>query len=196
MKFNRIVPVMLIGKSERIKNKAFLKINGRELFLYGYKTLTKIFKDIIIVCNKDIEKNLREYNLTIISENLNLGPVGAIKVAAENIHKKYIFVVACDMPFLNRSVIEFMCQMVRNDGLVPLHNNGRVEPLHSIYKREGILEIKSLPMKSVVDMIKLMNIIYLPVNEIKKIDHNLLTFKNINTYEDIEWMKKQLGIWE
>ncbi|OIQ05635.1 MAG: hypothetical protein AUK59_03150 [Candidatus Altarchaeum sp. CG2_30_32_3053] len=104
-----IFAVMPIGKSTRIKEKPFVKFNGKFLFLNGYEILSKIFP-VFVVCHTDAEEKIREIlkDDNIIIDTLNIGPLGALYLAAKGMTCDYIFFVGCDMPFLNSVKIKFI----------------------------------------------------------------------------------------
>lgn len=182
--------IMLVGESRRIPDKPFVRFRGKELLLHGYETLKGIFPNILIVCNKRIEPRLKELipESPIISEDLGIGPLGGILEGMRNLSSEYVFVAACDMPFLSREVIEFLSREVDADGAVPLNNENLPEPLHAIYRREKVLELEDLCLKGgkVTNLIDKMDVKLIPVDKIKEYDSNLMTFKNINNPEDLE----------
>ena len=183
--------IMLAGESRRIPDKPFARFRGKELLLHGYETLKKIFPDILIVCNKRIEHRIKELipESPIISEDLNIGPLGGILKGMKNLSSEYVFVTACDMPFLNQAVIEFLCSEADKDGAVPLNNDNLPEPLHAVYRREKVLELEGLCLSGgkVTNLIDDMDVKLIPAAKIKEYDSNLMTFKNINNPEDLEY---------
>ena len=195
MNLNKIQAIMLMGKGTRIENKPFARINGKELFLYGYEILKELFNDIFIVCRNDVFEILKDYKIkNVISENKNIGPVGGIYEGAKNSDSGYIFVAGCDMPFLNKKIIEFLCNSVEGYGVVPVHENGMLEPLHSIYKRKRIIDVfeKIGNERRISKVIEKMNVRFIPAEELRIYDKELLTFRNINTPEDVVWMENYL----
>lgn len=182
-----IEAVMLIGKSRRMKDKPFIEVRGKKLFRYGYETLERVFRDVLIVCEVGLAARLKGYNT--VAEDYGIGPLGAIYEGARNTTSSYIFVAGCDMPFLDDKVLRFLCDNVGVDGAVPVHGDGKLEPLHSVYRRERILEL-DVPDKGgrISDIIRKMDVNLISVDEIREYDPRLLTFRNINTEEDINSM--------
>lgn len=201
--------IMLIGKSKRLKRKAFTPVMGKELFRYALEPIEGIFDSTLVVCESGLEGDLSEcvkkYALDskIISESRGIGPLGGIYEGMENLDSDYVFVTGCDMPFFNACLVEFLCGEIKGadtpgiDGIVP-RINGRIEPLHSIYRREkcmGVIEsLIDLPTWSgrITDMIEGMDIKFIPENELRKYDPELLCFRNINLKEDIEFINEIL----
>jgi len=162
---------MPIGKSERIKEKAFIKFQNKFLFLHGYEILQKIFPTYII-CHPEVEKRIENLKNVII-DTLNVGPLGALYIAGKNLCCDYIFFAGCDMPFLNEDVIKFMCKYIEKGKGVVLKRE-KFEPLHAIYERDFILD-------TVRDAIECSN---LKISKI--IEENLDKFNVIDVYENFK----------
>lgn len=182
--------IMLAGESRRIPNKPFIKFRGKELMLHGYGILKEIFPDVLIVCNERIEPGIKELipESVVISESLDIGPLGGILEGMKNLSSKYVFVCGCDMPFLNREVIGLICSEADKDGAVPLNDENLPEPLHALYRREKVLALEELCLKGgkVTGLIERMDMKIIPSDRIREYDSNLMTFRNINTIGDLE----------
>jgi len=190
-----IFAVMPMGKSKRIENKPFVKFNSKFLFMHGYEILSKIFPTFL-VCHPDVEGKVKEIlkDRNIISDTLNIGPLGALYLAAKGMTCDYIFFVGCDMPFLNREVIKFMCGQIDNNiGGVVLKRE-KFEPLHAIYGRKFVLETAGKMIKNNERKISGMiekntdrfNIIDIDNSELKKFDPEIKFLNDIDTADDLK----------
>ena len=211
MKIKDMQVIMLMGVSRRLKDKPFVMIHGRELFLYGYEKLSELF-DVFIVYEAALIDRLKQYvryhkelNLNIIPESMEIGPLGGIYEGMKHATSEYVFVVGCDMPLLNVGIIKFLYDSVagtKRDGAVPVHDDGCIEPLCSVYRRKKVLEVLDHNLNGngsgrglkIARMIEGMDMIYVPVNDLKEYDNSLLTFKNVNTPEDIVKVEKYLRV--
>jgi len=186
---------MVLGESTRIKNKPFTKIAKKELFLYGYETLSKAFDKVLLVCAAPLEERVASYGVDYATEDYNVGPLGGVIEGLNNLSSDYVFISGCDMPFLNERVIDLLKKKVRDDGAVFIHPNGRIEPLHLIVYRTRARKVLNeiLPgehrMRALFERLE---VEYVPVGEAEKIDPKLMCFTNINTEEDVGWMKETL----
>lgn len=78
------------------------------------------------------------------------GPLAGMVGAATNVDARWLFCCGCDMPLLAESAIRwFIHQLVRRttdgrriDALAIEYPDGVAEPLHTIYRRESIIEIQ------------------------------------------------------
>lgn len=86
---------------------------------------------------------------------------------------------------------------------VPIWSNGNIEPIHSTYNvaearlaAEKTLLMGQLKVSNMID--RLRDVIYVDVEELRKMDRDLVTFFNINTKEDLkraeQILKLQSGI--
>lgn len=103
------------------------------------------------------------------------------------------FILACDNPFIQFRVIELLISnSINYECCIPQWENGFVEPLFAIYPTRKAyylskknLENKEFKLNKLLD--RKWKTKYVSIeNEIKPIDHNLLTFVNLNNTEDIK----------
>ncbi len=178
------------GKSSRMgSNKAFLPLEGVPLIERVRLTLAEIFSHIILSTaspNTYEEIALNE----VVDRYPETGPLGGITSVLETGEKR-IFCVACDMPFLNRDLIEYQCSVTDCDAVVPIWK-GRPEVLHAVYDRNLLNEFqKSLnEMRfKISDSFRDSHIRYISEEEIRRFDAAGLSFRNINTPKDYERLK-------
>ena len=116
-----------------------------------------------------------------------------------NLQTEYFVLTPCDTPFMNMDVIEFLFQEARNyDAAIPLRLNGYLEPLQAVYKSDITLKAARDAIEhdelSILDMIRrLGKVNYVSMEKIKRINPNLDTFFNINTYSDLEEARKRVS---
>jgi molybdopterin-guanine dinucleotide biosynthesis protein A len=116
-----------------------------------------------------------------------------------------IFVIACDMPFVRKDIISFICerhnqaigQAVKiSDATIPLYK-GEPQPLLGVYCKtiipyleDGILNDKT-SMKKLLHEIKTN---FIDESDIMTVDPDGRSFVNINTMEDYERVKGQIAL--
>jgi molybdopterin-guanine dinucleotide biosynthesis protein A len=72
------------------------------------------------------------------------------------------------------------------DAVIPFWNPDMLEPLHAVYRRTALLSyLECHDSLSLRAMVKNLDSRYIPVEELKIIDPDLLTFTNINKPEDL-----------
>ena len=182
------------GKNIRMgENKAFIEIEGISIIKRIQNVFEKLFQEILIVTDqKDSFHNL---NPKIYSDILpDRGVLGGLYTGLHFSSYPYSFCVACDMPYIKESVIEYLIKNIQNyDVVVPKTNDG-LQPLHAIYSKDCIK-----PIKKVMDQKKYKIIDFYPMVKVKiidEIDFQYLdpmntSFININTQEELIKLKER-----
>lgn len=190
------------GKSKRFgKNKAFLKIGGRILIDQIVEKMGRLSNEIIIVTNilkkfDYLPKKFDYLNVKLIKDIIQYkGSLGGIYSGLLFAKNNSIFVVACDMPFLNIPLLKYIISFFQDyDVVIPKINNF-FEPLHAIYSKKCIKPIKRLIDENnlkIIDFFKDVNVKFVKKNEIEKFDPDFLSTFNINTLEDLKIVKEKV----
>ena len=179
---------MLIGEATRLPGKPFVDFHGKPLFKHGHEVLEELFDNVLVSCVPSIEEKLKVFDAAYVVDERQAGPLSGIEVGFKALSSEYVFVTACDMPYLNHDVINSMQSLLRLDGVIPRHPDGYLEPLHAIYKREKTLEI----LGKTPEMLKKLSIlagefdmVYLDTEIIREVDFDLKSFININTRKEL-----------
>lgn len=193
------------GKGDRIGgDKPFIELRDRPLISYTLEVVTKISQELIIVVSRDVHDTTRFNSLVPkdakIIEDIQTegGPLIGVYSGLQYMNSKYTVILPCDAPFVNERVLRYLLKRSYNtDAVIPIWPNGYIEPLHAVYNvsaarkagRKAIDEGK----KRVNDMVqRLKKTIYIPVEDLKHFDQELLTFHNINSTEDLKNAEKIL----
>lgn len=186
------------GKNTRLKTaKSFLKI-GNETIIENIMTKFKsLFDEIIIVTNNpELFNHLTNHHLTKIVNDVipDKGSLGGIYSGLVISKSKYNFVVACDMPFINGQLINYMKNNCDGfDVIIPKLKYG-YEALHSIYSKNCIGFIKKQLQQNklkIIDFFPQVKVKEINEDTIKQFDSKLVSFLNINTNADYQ---QALGI--
>jgi len=180
------------GKASRMGrpcDKAFLKIGNEAIINIQIRMLKKIFKEIIIVTNSsDRYKDLK--GVTLVPDMISgLGPMAGIYSGLLTSSSFYNFVVACDMPFINESVIRYMIKNKDNNDVVVPKIGDKFHPLFGIYSKNCIsiiaesIKQNDLSIRNIYSKVKSR---FLTEHEMEEFDKGLLSLTNINIREDYE----------
>lgn len=180
---NRAVIILSGGKNIRMngKIKAFLNIDGYR-FIDNILLASSDYKEKIISCN-DISKYLEFKDVKLVVDKFKeIGPIGGIYSALKETTLDEALIVAGDMPFLNKEILNFLGNYKFNeDVLVPV-TNGKVQPLCSIYKKrvlETILKMIEEKDYKLKNLLNRLNVKYIDIE-------NGENFSNINTVYEYE----------
>ncbi len=179
--------------------KGFLKINGVTIIEKNIHLLQTICNEVFISTNKpELYFNLR---VNIFGDIFPLrGPMSGIYSSLMNAKNDNLFILACDMPFVNDRILSLIIEKhleeVTSDyhyATIPIYNN-KLQPLCGIYNKKilPILETHLLDEKnSIYLFLKEIKTNLINEHEIKQIDPYGKSFVNINTIDDYEMIRKQ-----
>lgn len=176
------------GASSRLgMDKNFVTVGGMQLIQRVVSVLKPLCDEVIISTNSP--HLFEEYKLKTVKD---IHPIGG---ALAGIHsgltamsaRRGMF-VACDMPFLNGRLIEYMKNQNEADAVVPIWN-GKYEPLHAVYSKNCLGAIKrsiASGIKKIIHFYDEINVKIVSEEKIKRFDAEGLCFFNINTPADLE----------
>jgi len=177
------------GENKRMPvPKAFIEVEGQRIIERNLGIMKQLFKEVFIITNQP--ESYIYLGVPLFGDIYNIrGPMTGIFTALVNSKNSWIFISACDMPFLNGHLIEYLYSK-RDDfsAVVPMAGD-RVEPLFAFYSKSLLLlmEESILMGRPVIkDFLKNKKVKYVTVDEIKKIDPEMRSFINLNTPEDVE----------
>jgi molybdopterin-guanine dinucleotide biosynthesis protein A len=183
------------GNSRMGTDKSFLKIKGKPLIERTLRVFNELFDETIIVTNTPEIYVL--YDAILVGDLIKKrGPMAGIYSGLLNAKDTYSFVVACDMPFLNKSLISFMMGLAEGVDMIIPRVSGMVEPLHAIYSKSCLTHIeKHLKDErwGLSDLPRDCKVRYIEEVEISKIDPEMKSFININTPDDLEKVMAREG---
>jgi molybdopterin-guanine dinucleotide biosynthesis protein A len=184
-----------LGTRMNGREKALMMLEDSTLLELSLSVLDDV-SDEVIISLRD-EEQVQEFShylqgRKIVTDRIrNAGPLAGMLSGFERAEGDYVFTVACDMPYLNRTLIDMMFDMVgEHEALIPISEYGRKEPLHAVYKRdvmlgaiESALEEGSRSILSPVSFLD--DVIYLDAEVIRTIDKEFKSFVNVNTPQDM-----------
>ena len=125
--------VLAGGQGRRFgRTKAGLPWGDATLVDQAAVQLQRIFPEVLVVGAVSEVIGVRH----VTDLDPTRGPLGGIQDAIRTASHPYVFVVACDLPFLNPDLIQGLCRAA--DGfqvVVPESAPGYLEPLHAVYHR-------------------------------------------------------------
>jgi molybdopterin-guanine dinucleotide biosynthesis protein A len=181
------------GKNTRIGlEKAFLRIQNRVIIEEILAKLSKIFPKIIVVTNSPSSYCYPGVELVkdILPDKGSLGGIYSGLVASGT---HYNFFLACDMPFISLSLIEYMRQNAEGYDVVTPKLNNYFEPLHAIYSKDCIQPIKEQLLRNDLQIFRFFNRVEVKCineGEVRAFDPRGIAFFNINTEDDVEEAKR------
>ena len=186
--------VILVGGEARRANgqeKYFFTYEGKTFIERLIDSLSQVVDEIILVA-RDPEQ-CKRFNAIkgvrcITDIRTGTGPIGGLHAGTLAAQGEVIFVSACDMPCVDPRVITHLFNRIDNyDAAIPSWNPDMLEPLHAVYRKTALMGyLENHASYSLRTMVRGLNTLYVPIDEIRAIDHELSTFTNINKIEDLE----------
>ena len=186
--------ILMGGKNSRMNGnvKGLLKIKN-STFLEKIQETLNDFSSIYLSINdkfsKEQKQNFENMGFKIIEDIYKeIGPLGGIYSSLLNCKEEYLFITACDMPFITKNSIEVLCNKVdkNTDGVVFYDKNNKLYPLGAIYSKnvlpiiEEMIEKKYYKLSYFIEKSNFVKI------NIEKTDIPLKVLSNINTLQEYD----------
>ena len=180
------------GLSRRLgRDKAVEPFGGEPLISRVIDRLAALTDETIVVVNS--EARARELPLpadtkTAVDIYPDSGSLGGIFTGLSAASNQWGFVVACDMPFLNTTLIARMLALREGcDAVVP-RLDGYPEPTHSAYSKACLPHIERRLEAGQLRIVRFfgdVRVRYVSEDEVDAFDADRLSFFNVNTPEDL-----------
>jgi molybdopterin-guanine dinucleotide biosynthesis protein A len=174
-----------------------LLLNGQPLIARTVQQLSILSDDLIVAT--DTPERFEPLGLgarLVTDQRPDEGSLMGIYSGLNAARHSYALVVACDMPFLNKALIDHLIDLSPGyDIVIPKTEDG-LQPLHAIYSQKCLPFMEDLLRK---DNLKILDFFHrvkkreVPTEEILPLDPKLASFLNLNTPEDIARAKEYLG---
>lgn len=117
------------------------------------------------------------------------GALGGLQAALSACKREWAIVVACDLPFVNTELFEFLAgQCMDHDAVVPLQPDERPQPLAALYCiepcRRVATEMIEQGRRRPLDLLAAVETRWVPFSEMRNLTQSESFFVNINTPED------------
>ena len=183
------------GKSSRMgRDKALVPFFGGTMIEYILKQVDGFGLDTTIITNSP--NDYRFLNLPLFPDVIpDWGALGGVYSAIYHAPQETCLVLACDMPFVNRALLEYLITLVpSHDAVIPrLDPTGNkmpafAEPFRAVYRKtclEPIKKVIELGQRRVISFFDQVNVRFVDRVEVEHFDPGLKTFFNVNTPEDL-----------
>jgi molybdopterin-guanine dinucleotide biosynthesis protein A len=183
------IAIMAGGKSSRMgRDKSFVLFQGRPMIEVIQERVIGLGDELILITNKP--DDYAHLNLPLFGDVYpDHGSLGGIYTAVYYATHPHTLVVACDMPWLNRPLLEHMLGLRQMADVIVPRWQQYPEPLHAIYSKaclaaiEEKLREKRLKITAFFSQVK---VHFVEREVIARFDADGRSFANINTPEELE----------
>jgi len=198
------VVVLAGGTSRRLgPNKPLTQVGNRSMLAHAIMTASTISDEVIVVAGDPLQETVYRKEIPakvlVVHDKIHQrGPLVGLYTGLEKVNSHYAAVLPCDCPFVKKEVVLYLYGFAKGmDAAVPVWPDGKIEPLHCVFRakpaRKAAIEAMKAEMDTIREMIQQMDRVkFVSIEKIKEFDPALLTFLNINTPEDLERARRIL----
>ncbi|MDR0355138.1 MAG: molybdenum cofactor guanylyltransferase [Deltaproteobacteria bacterium] len=183
------------GRSSRMGfDKKDLILGRKRVFDALAAKLTKLFGQLLVSSNTELK------GYEVLADDIGSGPLAGILQGLRRCRSRYLYVIACDMPFLNPDYLEHMRQIIEKencDVCLTGRPDGRYEPFNAFYSVNCLetvekgLEEEIFKIRPVLDRL---DVHVVPPEEAARFNSEVMFF-NVNKPEDLK-RAEELGLGE
>jgi molybdopterin-guanine dinucleotide biosynthesis protein A len=134
--------ILIGGRSSRFgRDKAIAELGGKTLAQRSFQTTTEALPNSGVTF---VAANEAQFSIDAITAGgpfifdlmPDRGPLGGLHAALAYARTPWIFVLACDYPFVTSELIRFLADKVSDNcgAVIPQQDDGRLQPLCAFYK--------------------------------------------------------------
>lgn len=185
------------GKSRRMgEDKRYLVMGGQTLLERGLAVLRSMFQEVLVVIAQDSPP--LDLEVRVVRDLVpDCGSLGGVYTGLAQATTPYIFVAACDMPFLDPAVIAQFTSRRTSLDIVMAKLAGRLHPMHALYSKqclsvvEQMIQVRQLKIQEMVSRPSLRTG-YITEADLLTLDPSWRSFQNVNTPEDLDMARSLL----
>lgn len=176
------------GRSGRMgRDKGLIPLGGKPLIMHTLARLEGLCDEILVTTNHPDEYAF--LGLRLVADSVpGAGTLHGLKTALKEARGERVLVLACDMPFISRALVEYMLHVdPQADIVVPLVD-GEYEPLHAVYARSCLTQVEAAlnaGQRRMISFFPQVRVVTVETPELARLDPDGLSFFNINTPEDL-----------
>jgi len=184
--------VLAGGNSKRMGiDKQFISMGSKNITEYIIDELKELFSNVVIVTNKAHAYKRTDIDIT---EDIykGIGPLGGIHAGLMKSKSRYSYVVACDMPCINKDYIRYMVKKLEKskysvEAVITKYGDW-IEPFNAIYSKDLLPRIEAgifAEKKKISGLLKLAKVLYIEEEDARRFSPDWRMFMNLNTEKDL-----------
>ncbi len=184
------IAILAGGKSKRMgQDKAFLDVAGQLVIERILEKVLPLSDDVFISTNAP--QKYQQFGLRIVKDIYpGKAALGGIYSAIQAAKHDYVLVVACDMPFLNSQLLNYLINLAPTaDVIAPLIVPPQPETMHTIYSKKCVPAIEPKLHQNklrIIGFFEDVAVHFVTKDQISKFDPDFYSFVNMNTPQDLD----------
>ena len=184
--------VLAGGKSQRLgEPKPLVRLGDLTLIERVLGALAPLAQELLVVVASPEQAEiltLPPEARVVVDRQPGLGPLGGLYSGLLASPRPWCLAVACDMPFLNRSLLAHMAALAPGfDAVVP-RPGGKLQPLHALYSRACLAAIEHCLQegeRKADAFLSAVSVRHVEDEEIAPLDPQWRSFFNVNSRDDL-----------
>jgi len=184
-----ITGIVLSGGSSRRmgEDKALLFFEGQCLVSHVVSTLESVCQQILVIAQP--HQDLSFLNKTVVNDMIpDYGALMGLYTGLKNAPTDRVLAVACDMPFLQPKLLEYLIHADMDADVVVPKIDGHFEPLLAVYSKNCLSTIEDMINRSekcVYDFYPKVRVREVSKKELRRVDPELKSLVNFNTPQEL-----------
>ncbi len=184
------------GRSSRMgRDKALLPLGGKPLIEHVLQRVAGLGDEVLITTNQPDDYAF--LGLRMVGDRQpGAGALDGLLTALEAARGDRVLLLACDMPFVSRPLLDHMVGIDSDAEVVIPRRGGRLQPLHAIYAASCAAFVREALKAGEKRMISFFPSVETSIVEqeiLDQYDPKGLSFFNVNTPDDLEQAEQTLG---
>lgn len=169
------------------QNKALIEIDGTPIINRTCDVFRGLFQEIIIVTNQ--KEAFIGFDSRILEDLIpNRGALGGLYTGIFFSSFQYSFCVACDMPFIKKSLVQYLLDNMKGEDVIIPRTKDGLQPLHAVYSKNCLAPIKRIIEEGkyrIMDFYKMVKVRVIDERDFISLDPLRESFINVNTLEEL-----------
>lgn len=184
----RTIAIQAGGQSRRMgRDKALVPLGGTPMIEIQLHALQGLAEDVLITTNHPAD--YAYLGVRLASDPVpGAGALAGLRTALAAARGESVLVLACDLPFVSRPLLEHLLARARQADVVIPRRGGEFEPLLAVYSRSVLAAVDKALAAGHARMISFfpeVRVLALEPDEWERFDPEGLSFFNVNTPEEL-----------
>jgi molybdopterin-guanine dinucleotide biosynthesis protein A len=194
------VTILVGGYGSRMGgvDKAALELNGKPLLEHVLDAVSPLAAEIFVVSNDD--RLVGDPRFTVLHDpEPHAGVLPALLTALDAASSPLMLLLACDMPFVNREVVQHLLALAASHDAVMPYVQSFPQAMHAVYRvapcRVAVRNLLEDEQggRRMISFLDDVNAVRVGEDEIRQIDPEIRSFFNVNTPYDLEAARHLIG---
>ena len=178
------------------RDKALVPLAGRAMIDHILTRVAGLGEEVLVTTNDPA--SYEHLDLALFEDREpGAGALGGLYTALAAARGDTVLVLACDMPFVNRLLLEHLLSMADEADVIVPEWEGMYQTMHAVYARKKVLKAVENALAAgnqrMISFYPEVKVHKVPPEEIAKFDPQGRSFFNVNTPEDLAEAERLLS---